>query len=169
MFSVPLIVQSPQLSPLPVGTEHCQSGTYFQRGQHCFIGYLGSACPINGVFISPFSCQCRTSQSDSVNIKNAFFFPLHSLSPSQNNIWNFSLPHKEGRQIKTGKSYTSVSRALHGSAFIQVSHMYLPKQPCWEERKSPSRRQQSVKPFPLQNNLKKDYQKNNRNKADTKV
>lgn len=55
-----------QLSSPAVGMKHSQSGTGFQGEQHCFIGYLGSAHTINGVFISPFSCQCRTSQSDSV-------------------------------------------------------------------------------------------------------
>lgn len=104
MFSVPLIVQSPQLSPLPVGTEHCQSGTYFQRGQHCFIGYLGSACPINGVFISPFSCQCRTSQSDSVNIKNAFFFlSIHYLQ-AKTTSGTSACRTKKGDRLKLEKA-----------------------------------------------------------------
>lgn len=76
------------LSPA-VGTEHCQSGTGFQWGQHGFIGYWGSAHTINGVFISPFSCQDGTSQSDSVIIikKAFFFFPSPHTLFNPNNIW----------------------------------------------------------------------------------
>lgn len=76
------------LSPA-VGTRRYQSGTGFQSGQHCFIGYLGRAHTINGVFISPFSCQCRTSQSDSVIIikKALFFFPSPHMLFNPNNIW----------------------------------------------------------------------------------
>lgn len=88
-----LLTQNPsaplQLLSPAVGTKHCQSGTGFQGGQHCFIGYLGCAHTINGLFISPFSCQYRTSQSDSVIIiKKAFFFFLfpHTLF-NPNNIW----------------------------------------------------------------------------------
>lgn len=100
-----LLTQNPsaplQLLSPAVGTKHCQSGTGFQGGQHCFIGYLGYAHTINGLFISPFSCQYRTSQSDSVIIiKKAFFFPsspTHSLI--QTTSGNFSLYHVKGKQI----------------------------------------------------------------------
>lgn len=83
-----ILPPSSQLSSPAVGTKRCQSGTGFQWGQHCFIGYLGSAHTINGVFISPFSCQYRTSQSDSVIIiKKAFSpSPRHTLF-NPNNIW----------------------------------------------------------------------------------
>lgn len=68
-----------QLSPPAVGTHQCRVGARFQRRQHWFIGYLRSAGTSNGVFISRFSCQYRPSQSDSVDIKNAYFSAIHYL------------------------------------------------------------------------------------------
>lgn len=67
-----------------------------------FYWLLGSAHTINGVFISPFSCQYRTSQSDSVIIiKKAFFFfnSPHTHSLIQTTSGNFSLYHIKGKQI----------------------------------------------------------------------
>lgn len=68
-----------QLSPPAVGTHQCRVGARFQRRQHWFIGYFRSAGTSNGAFISLFSCQYRPSQSDSVDIKNAYFSAIHYL------------------------------------------------------------------------------------------
>lgn len=90
------------LSPA-VGTEHCQSGTGFQWGQHGFIGYWGSAHTINGVLSLHFPVRRNgTSQSDSVIIikRSFFFFPSPHTYLIQTASGNFSLYHIKGNRFR---------------------------------------------------------------------
>lgn len=82
-----------------------QHRTCFQRGQRYFTGYSGTARTSNGIFISLLSCHTQPARLTPWTLR-LLIFP-HSISPSQNNIWKFCVPHKEGNRLKLEKATRS--------------------------------------------------------------
>lgn len=109
--------------------------------------------------LSPhFSCQYRTSQSDSVNIKNAYFSPIHYLQAKTTS--GTSSCHTEKRdRLKLEKATHQLPELYMFLLLSKFPTRTFQNSSTGRNKPSHSDSQHNVKAFPFQKHLKKIIRK----------